>query len=161
MARKFIYLLLALILPGAIFVFLKVFGRNEFTIPVYYQQGVDDVSETCQFNYQVPYVVPDSIMNLLAEGDKAILLVANPSSQVRSNLSHVTSQLEKGEYQIVYATNAGLPWDEWYSCFLFLYKPWSAVLIDSENQIRGYYDPETREEADRLTVELKILLRQY
>lgn len=152
---------MALILPGIIFVFLKVFGRNEFSIPVYYQQGVEEVRETCGYPYETPYLVPDSILNFFAEGEKAVLLVANSTDKIKSNMSHVVSQVASDKYQVVYATHSGLPWDEWYSCFFFLQKPWSVVLIDSENQIRGYYNPETREEADRLTVELKILLRQY
>jgi hypothetical protein len=46
-------------------------------------------------------------------------------------------------------------------CFLFLKKPWTTILIDREKRIRGYYAPSTREESDRLIVEMKILLKKY
>ncbi|OEK05296.1 hypothetical protein [Roseivirga misakiensis] len=42
MRKKGVFLFLLIILPAAIFVFLKIFGRNEFTIPVYYEQGLTD-----------------------------------------------------------------------------------------------------------------------
>jgi len=34
-------------------------------------------------------------------------------------------------------------------------------LLDDQRRIRGYYDPQSREEVDRLIVELKILLKKY
>ena len=47
------------------------------------------------------------------------------------------------------------------TCDLLLQPPWKVVLIDDDRKIRGYYDPEDRDEMDRLVVELKILLKQY
>jgi hypothetical protein len=38
---------------------------------------------------------------------------------------------------------------------------YSAVLVDGKKQIRGYYQLATREEADRLLMEISILLRDY
>jgi hypothetical protein len=51
--------------------------------------------------------------------------------------------------------------NELLSCALLLKSPWKVVLIDDQRRIRGYYDPEDRDEMDRLIVELKILLKQY
>jgi hypothetical protein len=37
----------------------------------------------------------------------------------------------------------------------------SVALVDHKNRIRGYYDGIDRDEADRLIVEMKIILKQY
>lgn len=42
MSRKGFFLTTLLVLPVLIFLFLKSFGKNEFTIPVYYEQGLGD-----------------------------------------------------------------------------------------------------------------------
>jgi hypothetical protein len=42
MSKKIIYLLIALCLPALIFVFLKFFGKNQFDIPVYFKDGVEE-----------------------------------------------------------------------------------------------------------------------
>ena len=39
--------------------------------------------------------------------------------------------------------------------------PANVVLVDSEKRIRGYYSIGSREEVDRLILELQILLSKY
>lgn len=46
MRKKIVFLFLLIGLPVLIFLFLKFFGRNEFTIPVYYEQGLGDSLST-------------------------------------------------------------------------------------------------------------------
>jgi len=46
MNKKSILLFLVIGLPVVIFLFLKAFGNNEFTIPVYYEQGLGDSLKT-------------------------------------------------------------------------------------------------------------------
>ncbi|HPW62475.1 MAG TPA: hypothetical protein PLJ13_09280 [Cyclobacteriaceae bacterium] len=163
MPKKFIYLLLALILPIGVFVFLRMFGKNEFTIPVYYEQGVSDLQPSCTFTYPVPYTIPDSIMQRIgwASDKLVVLLVADTSSVVDLGLKHLQEEFEANDFQIIYPSGENDSWDHWYACFFFLKRPWSAVLIDSEKRIRGYYAPNSREEVDRLIVEMKILLKKY
>ncbi len=45
-------------------------------------------------------------------------------------------------------------------CLLFLKDPYHVVLMDDQKRIRGYY-AHSREELDRLDVELKILFNKY
>lgn len=163
MSKKFIYLLLALLLPIGVFVFLRMFGKNEFTIPVYYKQGVEDVQPSCTYTYPVPYSVPDSIMQRigLAADKSVVLLIADTSTVVDIGLKRLQEEFEPTDFQLVYPSGGQASLDHWYSCFFFLKKPWSAVLIDSEKRIRGYYAPNSREEVDRLIVEMKILLKKY
>ena len=163
MSKKSIYLLLALILPIGVFVFLRMFGKNEFTIPVYYEQGVTDIQPSCAYTYPVPYAIPDSIMQRIgwAADESVVLLVADTSTVVNIGLKRLQEEFESTDFQLVYQSGKYASWDHWYSCFFFLKRPWSAVLIDSEKRIRGYYAPNSREEVDRLIVEMKILLKQY
>jgi len=55
---KSIFLVLIILLPVAIFIFLKSFGSNQFDIPIYYQQGVVDTLENnCGRGNAAPYLV--------------------------------------------------------------------------------------------------------
>jgi hypothetical protein len=157
MSKKFVYLFLALLLPGLIFVFLKKFGKNEFNIPVYYETGIEDTG-TCG-TYPVPYRVPDSVMQVINFENKPVLVVVDTTVEVKRNLIRLRSELHDS-FSISYPSlnNA---WAFWQDCVFILRKPWTVVLVDTQGQIRGYYAPSTREEADRLMVEIKILLKQY
>ncbi len=46
-------------------------------------------------------------------------------------------------------------------CFLFLEEPNDLILVDSAKRIRGYYQLSSREEVDRLLMELSIMLKRY
>jgi len=65
------------------------------------------------------------------------------------------------EIQIIYPAGKIAAPDEFYDCDLLLQKPLSIVLVDDQRRIRGYYDPQHRDEVDRLIVEMKILLKKY
>lgn len=63
MKKKAVFLFLLIILPVAIFLFLKSFGRNEFTIPVYYEQGLgDSLSTPCLDKAQTQYFVQNNLL---------------------------------------------------------------------------------------------------
>jgi protein SCO1/2 len=158
MRRKLIYLFLALLLPGLIFVFLRKFGKNEFNIPVYYEAGVEGTSGTCG-PYLAPYKVADSVLQIIGKANSPILVVTDTSAEVKRNLTHLKSEF--GDTFSLTTSEADARWLFWVDCVFLLQKPWTAVLIDAQGRIRGYYAPASREEADRLMVELRILLKQY
>ncbi|TXI70547.1 MAG: hypothetical protein E6Q41_01280 [Cyclobacteriaceae bacterium] len=158
MSRKFIYLFLALLLPGLIFVFLRKFGKNEFNIPVYYEAGVTDAPAPCG-TYPAPYRVADSVLQVIRTANKPMLVVTDTSSEVKRNLDRLKSELSNS-FSIVFP-ESDKRWATWLDCAFILHKPWTAVLIDEQGQIRGYYSPASREEADRMLVEIRILLKQY
>ncbi|NVJ46228.1 MAG: hypothetical protein HWE21_15755 [Cytophagia bacterium] len=63
MRKKSVFLFLLIALPVLIFLFLKFFGRNEFTIPVYYQEGVgDSLSTPCLDRSKEQYVIKDRLV---------------------------------------------------------------------------------------------------
>lgn len=158
MRKKFGYLFLALLLPGLIFVFLRKFGKNEFSIPVYYEEGVQETTSGCG-SYPVPYKVADSVMQMIRAEHKPVLVLADTSIEVKKNVARLTDELD-GSFSVV-KSKKHAAWARWEDCVFLLHKPWTAVLVDHHGQIRGYYAPRTREETDRLLVELRILLKQY
>jgi hypothetical protein len=157
---KKIILITFLLLPIGVFVFLKFFGKNEFSIPVYYESGVDSPPTGCHRTYDVPYLVSESPLTNFGWNGKPVLIVADSSRSVQEEINRLDEELSV-ELQIIFLSGKDEYLDEFYSCDLLLKDPWKMVLIDDQRRIRGYYNPETREEVDRLVVELKILLKKY
>lgn len=158
--RKIIFLTLAFLLPIGIYLFLKYFAKNEFDVPVFYKDKMD-VKVGCDYKYITPYKVPDSIAAVLnSKKTKAILVVDAISKAKR--LTKIREQFPLDELSIIYLSDLNTErTTRWKNCFLFLSPPYSAVLIDREKQIRGYYSLPNLDESDKLEVELKILLKKY
>jgi protein SCO1/2 len=161
MKFKWVYLFLGLLFPLLISLFLRYFGKNEFNIPVYFKNGVDSLKSNCAFNYSKPYVLPDSVFTFF-KNDKhlAMVITLDSSAEADKNFKRLNSEVGSTDFKFVSLTGDSLN-HQLASCILFLNKPWTTVLVDKENKIRGYYAPNTLEEADRLIVEMKILLKQY
>jgi hypothetical protein len=155
---KWVYLFLALLLPILLSLFLKYFGKSEFNIPVYYESAADSLSRLCDYPYQNPYVIPDSI-RAKTGGVSVAIITIDSAAETKNNFERIREEVD-GSYKEIVLKNDSLT-NRLMSCFLFLNKPWTTVLVDDRNRIRGYYAPGTREETDRLIVELKILLKQY
>lgn len=161
MSKKAIYLILALALPVFIFVFLRLYGKNQFDIPIYYQTEI--VAGECKEIYSVPYAVPDSIVNRF-EPRKRFAKVVNfdTTALAGRNLNRIVTEFSSEEVTVVDGNKiSSSDFSFLRDCVFLIPKPWTAVLLDESNRIRGYYSPETREETDRLMVELKILLKKY
>ncbi len=149
--KKIAYLFLALLLPGIIFIFLKKFGKNEFDLPVY---DVAQASSACPYAYQSPYVLPDSLWK--KDRTTATLFISPGTTQQQSNLEKIWEEFTKQDLRIV-DIDAG----EAMQCILLAKHPYTTVLVDDQKRIRGYYLPDTREEFDRLKMEINILLKRY
>jgi hypothetical protein len=177
MSKKFIYLFLALALPGLIFVFLKKFGKNEFTVPVYFEMGLVPDS-ICTISTPGPYQVPDSIIQKIGFRQTASIKVVAVYPFVKDDLSEVQRVAAKySDDSVDVMVLSGIPnnpktelrtlflnygsFGSTVLCWLKVNEPWSVVLIDEKNQIRGYYDGSRRDEMDRLDLELSILLKKY
>lgn len=155
---KKIILVIALVFPIGVFVFLRFFGKNEFTIPVYYETGIENIPTSCNRNYQSPYLVPDSVLRSFGWSGRPVLIVTDTA--VQSVLSRLDEDLS-AEIQTIYLSGERGYLDQFFTCDLLLQKPWTTVLLDDQRRIRGYYDPKIREEVDRLIVEVTILLKKY
>lgn len=152
-SKKGLYLFLALALPGLIFVFLKRFGKNEFNLEVFHAEGVE--ANPCSLNYARPYLVPDSLWKDTRH--PITLFVATNDKESLENLAKLGQDFDGEEFQLIPVDSA----QRLAACVLLLREPWTVALVDSVNQIRGYYEPNTREEFDRLKMEMSILLKKY
>ncbi len=165
MTRKFIYLFLALLLPGLTFLFLKRFGKNEFTLPTYYQHAADSLNVICGTRYDQPYELPDSVLQQAGwEGRPASLFVFQKEVIENKEFARMPDSFDQKEYQVVEVNPEKMGEARsarWSSCVFMVHAPRNAVLVDSEKKIRGYYVIGSREEADRLILEMEILLKKY
>jgi protein SCO1/2 len=67
-ARKFGVLTLMLIFPVCIIWFLRTFGENKFTIPVYHQNAADMSSDLCTFSEGQHYIPGFNLLNQKGRG---------------------------------------------------------------------------------------------
>jgi hypothetical protein len=154
--KKSILLSLALLLPVSIFVFLKIFGQNQFDVPVPFANGVAEKPAGCSFDYGVPYYLPDSIFKVISPM-KAAAYVVNFSPEQKVVSDRVSEEFGSADVKIVSPTFS----DQTKKCVLLLKKPYDVILIDQQKQIRGFYVANSREEIDRLLIEISIILKKY
>ena len=158
MNKKITYLLVALVLPGLIFIFLKIFGKNHFDIPVYYKNGITDSLKECSGAHQGQYYLPDSAFAIFKNKNDITSLFVD-ESEISNKEVEKLRQSFKNQLQIISMKElepARLSRIK--KCTLFLKEPWKAVLVDRQKRIRGYYAFTSLEETDRLNVEVDILL---
>ena len=166
MNKKQILLSLALILPVIVFIFLKFFGKNKFDIPLYYKNGVDSLAHVCEIGTSKPYQLSDSALRAINwKGTNPILITVNPSPGEIENFRHVYEEIDQVKVSSIYLSEGEMGMskeniDQWVTCICLLKKPRKTVLVDNQKHIRGYYNLPSREETDRLIVELQVLLQQ-
>ncbi|HEX8040129.1 MAG TPA: hypothetical protein VF490_13305 [Chryseosolibacter sp.] len=161
--KKAAVLISALILPVAIFLFLKIFGRNEFQVAPLHQQGTLPAPANCPYLYETPYRVADSVIAELRLGKTDSLFVLYFDPALATPLKRVS--VEYGDAPVKLVPPSSLPPDVdrrvLQECILLLHPPASVVMLDHLKRIRGYYDGRDRDEVDRLLVEIDIILKHY
>src|SRR4051812_36054178 len=75
MSKKLVFLFVALLLPGLIYTFLKMFGSNAFAVAPLFQEEVI-VPDGCP-DVQAPYHLPPNVFKTLSSGSEqdSLLLV--------------------------------------------------------------------------------------
>jgi hypothetical protein len=168
--KKSLYLFLALLLPGLIFVFLKYAGKNEFAVPIYYENGVDmpadcGIPDSMTFTFPGLYTIGHGSM-IAWKMDRKVNLLVFPSDKL--DFTKIKSSLDDemgknivwiGKVDDLVSDTTGL--SQMKKCIFLVKEPFQSVLFDDEGRIRGYYDLRSLKEIDRLRVELKILLKKY
>lgn len=156
-SKKIIFLFLALLVPSLIFVFLKMFGTNEFDIEVFYDQNMPAFTDNCDVLYKLPYHLPDStIREVSGRGDSAVFIhFGNPDALF---ISRVLSRYKDDPvgHHVFERDEAVLK-----KCIFILEEPFDVALVDRKGRIRGQYNSSEREEVDRLITEIAILIRKY
>lgn len=154
--KKFLLLFLALLLPICIFVFLRMFGKNQFDVPALFVESVPDHTSGCQGVYSLPYVVADSTFDRLGIKRDSLICIFFPAREEVNGLHRVKDK---------YASSA-LSWrildpnenEQIRTCIFMLKEPFNVALVDKEGIIRGQYASSQRDEIDRLITEIEILL---
>ena len=157
--KKSLFLFLALLLPVLVFIFLREYGENQFDVPYLYADGVPARPAGCEFDYGIPYTVPDSVWSMIATGRPKLVLVRYGGRH--STLDQVTAEIENAGVSVVDGDSVGGQPDKVKKCFLLLKEPANLVLIDEKRNIRGYYVSGGRDELDRLKTEVDIILKRY
>ena len=158
--RKPLIVILVFLVPIGVFLFLRYFGKNEFDIPVFYVDKIEGKTN-CNFEYEVPYFIADSLSSILQLGrSKSVLIV--DSSVVKKDISILMEDFSKEELSVVFLVDLSKEESsQLKKCILLLPDNSSSVLVDDKRQIRGYYSLPSRDEMDKLDVELKVLLKKY
>ena len=188
--KKVLILFLALLLPVAVFVFLKSFGKNEFAVEPLFQSEVESPLACKSFTYNAPYTISDSVLAELGwkSADSIMLVVFD--DKIKANQHIKFAQIERIQKEfvsenlsILYVVENENGEFEWLgsvptpvkvnelphnsfatirNCIFLLKESDNAVIIDSKKRIRGQYNLNSLEDADRLFVhELNILFNRY
>jgi hypothetical protein len=160
--KKTLFLFLAFVLPIGIFLFLRFFGRNEFSVQPLYVNVHPEVMEGCPAVVNLPYAISDSIMLQLPldSKDLVVLKFGDPDTESANQLERIEEQFSIDPVAVV-VMPAAIRSDYWRRCVFFLKEPYDLVLIDRSGVIRGQYNSSEREEMDRLITELSIILKKY
>lgn len=175
--NKILYLLLALVLPGVVFVFLKMFGRNEFQVSPLFQEGTITLEGACAGQPETPYSLPDSTRDTYGLRKNPFTVVCFSDTLAPSWIRSVEEATgrEQVTFQCVYSENVFLTradsgssimlTDEQFlrdrNCVFLLSKEQDVVLADSSGTIFGQYDSRDLDEIDRLKAEVLIVLKKY
>jgi hypothetical protein len=155
--KKILFLFLGLGMPILVFLFLKMFGRNQFEVPMPEIQPAPE----CHVTNPESYIVSDSIIGSLTK-EPFELLVINFGPHAK-RLDRITESFSV-EVVKVEAPALGMASERLEpikKCGFFLQSPNTVVLLDNQKKIRGYYDGIDRDELDRLEAEIKIILKKY
>jgi len=184
--KKILFLFLALLLPAAVFIFLKLFGKNEFAVPPLFQDVVEVHAGCESFAYHTPYVIHDSVLSTLSwsRNDSITLVVFEDAleenkKKISTQVNRIFTEFPTEKVHFFshfeeFSTEKELPHsrvsilkinNNQFSTFkncIFLLKPSdNVVMIDSKRRIKGQYNLLDLEDADRLMTEMKIILKKY
>ena len=103
---KVIFLLLAFVLPICIFIFLKLFGRNEFDVPPLFVSEAPAHRTGCNDTPLLPYFVPDSIRTRyqLSADSLTVIFFEPLSGEARNQLDRIREQTGSDPVQVFTAS---------------------------------------------------------
>src|SRR6478609_6842800 len=107
--KKVLFLFLALLLPIAVFVFLKSFGKNEFAVKPLFQETVESSVNCKSVSYKVPYFVHDSVLSQVGwiNTDSITLLILKDGSTENKNhkstlVDRIITEISSKSFHVVY-----------------------------------------------------------
>lgn len=180
--KKIVFLFFALLLPVLIFIFLRSFGKNEFDVPVLFADSVSVPAACSAYHYTRPYTLADSALQSVGwkAGDSLTIIVFADTIPGRRQeqeiqLNRVKTEFKNHAYAIRYVSSmhGGKDGEDVFrfseaervtlkSCVFLMNVTDDAVIVDSKKQIRGQYNLQKREDADRMIMqEMNILFKRY
>lgn len=190
---KSIFLFLLLIFPVLIYLFLQGFGKNQFAIPIYFENGLSATQEGCnpllqKGPYQLDLALVSELLGTTVSGNGITVyeLGNRDNGELKNNLytflekyrqnTEVKLLSIKSQNDTSISSTRYSAWQDYNlpdsnllifgRCILQLdlnanlLADSGLVLVDRQQQIRGYYDPLKLREIDRLNTELYILLSE-
>lgn len=165
MGKKIIFLFLALLLPALIFVFLKIFGKNQFAVEPLFQTEAPSLPSYCDVA-QAPYSIPlTKIEPFIRPGDSLSIVFFRADSSARSVQGKIYVQLadhyKNDPITLTILRTPDENFDVTFHCIFAMKEPKDIVLVDNHGLIRGQYESTDRDEIDRLKTEITIILKRY
>lgn len=160
--KKILFLFLALMLPVVVFLFLKGFGNNQFDVAPLFQEAVERPVGCDSTEYVFPYTVSDSVLSAISwsKVDSLTLVLYDneiaEDGKVSTQAERIRTEFPDTKLKLISNTDVNFK-----NCAFLLKASDNAVLIDSKKRIRGQYNLNDLDEADRLIMEIKILLKLY
>lgn len=156
-------MLIVFLFPVALVMLFQFFSKGVYEVAPLYEEGVGDIKSECPYAYAgAPYRLPDSIMHDLAPESNAILMLAVfnvTGERNQKDLAAAIEQLAASSVLVKHFDPVNTPrYDVLRKCVFLVGGDSSIVLADTDRRIRGYYGT-SREEMDRLIVEMKIILK--
>lgn len=181
--KKVVLLFFALLLPVLIFLFLRSFGKNEFEVPVLFADSVSAPAMCTAYTYAKPYTVADSTLKTIGwkANDSLTLIVFADTIAERNHergiqLGRVKAEFKNESYKILYVSLkrentmitenlysvSATAFAELRSCVFLMKLSDDVVIVDARKRIRGQYNLQEREDADRMIMqEMNILFKRY
>lgn len=167
MKRKGWILFLALLLPGCVFVFLKIFGKNRFEVRPLYQEGVIERVIACPPQKTPYHIPPESLERIVTRRSPDVELLLFSFVEELGQVATIQKQLDrvqievktdKVEFVMIHRDSTTSNYIEIKECILLTPNPDNIVLVDRQGRIRGHYNALVRDEVDRLIAEMQIIL---
>jgi hypothetical protein len=161
MGKKIIFLFLALLLPGCIFVFLKIFGKNEFNVEPLFQSAKPIVTAPCS-DVTVPYKVSgDVLKQVFSFGDSLALIYFDEDTLTTKSFEKLEDKIGDEPVSLKRLNANNVESRALYACVFFMEQKKDLVLVDRAGLIRGQYEFDDLDEIDRLKTEITIILKKY
>lgn len=175
---KILALVAILVIPLLIAVFLKIFGNNEFDIPVYYETGTGHSFKECTDSGNEHFFATELIQDKTQPDNVSLLIFFEEDENFSDNqLANIISRIQdtfgdESVEKILYSKQnddnqnddldkiISLTENEFINkmhCHAVTDTVNQFILVDKTARIRGYYGVEL-DEVDRMIVEAKILL---
>lgn len=160
--KKILLLFLALMLPVVVFLFLKGFGSNQFDVAPLFQEVVDRPIGCDSTDYVFPYKINDSVLSAISwsKNDSLTLVfygeTTSGDGKISTQVDRIRTEFPEEKLNLINNAN-----QTFRKCAFLLKTTDNAVLVDSKKRIRGQYNLKDLDEADRLIMEIKILLKLY